>query len=281
MGSLSKWLAVSLVPLLPATTLAQTVEVPFGTVIYGYVAEKVTSKKKETSEGDVVRAFAWRDVTVDGRVAIKAGAPMMVKVSKVKKAKFAGIKGKLELEALTVQAVDGSGVNLTGGYDKSGRGRKALSITLAALVVWPAIFIKGKQAVLEEGTVFDAMVAADTAVSLSGDAPRRIVLAKDLEVEVLYDEMDPQGKSKLLPIQMTNCDGDLSSPRVVTVNEQAIPEIPITIDPDDPDVEVEGCTVARASLDLKALASHFTRGINRFEVEAGGQRCEVILDIEM
>jgi len=271
-------IALCLALLLPAATVAETTTLPFGTVVYGYLAEKVRSKKKETSEGDLVRAYAWRDVIVDGRTVIKAGAPMMVKVAKLKKAKFAGIKGKLELEALEVETVDGNKVALSGGYDKSGKGRKALSISLAALVVWPAIFIKGKQAVLEEGTVFDAMVAQEREIDVPSDSPRKITIAKDLEVEVLYDDMDPEGKSKILPVTIKRCEGEMESAEVVTVNEQEITPIGVDI---AALVEDSGCVTADASIDLEALAEHFTKGINRFEIEVEGERAEVILDIEM
>jgi len=267
-----------LVGLLPTGLIAETVTIPSGTLVYGSIAERVTSRKKETSTGDLVRAFAWKDVKVDGRIVVEAGAPMVVKVGHVKKANFAGIKGKLELEAVSVVGLDGTEIPLSGGYDKSGKGRKALSITLAALVVWPAIFIKGKQAVLEDGTVFDAAVAGNSTVELGGSPTRTIKIAKDLQVEVLYDKMDPDGKSKLLPIRLNRCEGPFSKAAVITVNEQRIEEIPISLG--QPAI-VNECHEIHGDIDLKALAKHFTRGINRFEIEVDGTREEVILDIEM
>ena len=44
---------------------------------------------------------------------------------------------------------------------------------------------------------------------------------------------------------------------------------------------IDDCAKTRGQVDLEALAKHFTRGINRFEVEADGTRAEVILDIEL
>ena len=53
----------------------------------------------------------------------------------------------------------------------------------------------------------------------------------------------------------------------------------------DPGLEVVVLTGSgrafSAGVDLKALGKHFTRGINRFEVEAAGRRAEVLLDIEL
>ena len=277
-------LAASLAVLLAALpTSAATVTIPSGTTIYGVTDEKVTSKTKKegTSAGDIVRAHAWRDVVVDGRVFVEAGAPMLVRVSEVRNAKLAGIKGKLELEAMTVVAVDGSEVELFGGYDKSGHGRKALSITLAAVVAWPLIFIRGKNAVLDAGTVFDANVERAVEVRASEVPARTIRLSgssQSLDVEVLYDEMDPDGKSKLLPIRLTACGAGLQDASVVSVNGGTIAALPVTLTPAG---EVGGCPTARGALNLKVLGKHFTRGINRFEVEAGGLRDEVVLDIEL
>lgn len=278
MQKISRFVAVAMALLLSGVALADTLTIRAGTVVYGELAERVISKKKETSLGDMVRAHAWRNVTVNGQTLIKAGDPMIVRVSKVKKAKFAGIKGKLELQAVSVRCLDGSDVLLDGGYDKSGHGRKALAISLAALVAWPLVFIKGKQAVLDTGTVFDAVVQADTQVTMPRTGPPRIQLEKALEVTVLYDEMDPNKKAKLLPVSIRRCGGELVEAAVVTVNEKQIPRIPLSM---DTPVSEEDCNVASGEIDLKALAQHFTRGINRFEVEVGELREEVILEIEM
>ena len=45
---------------------------------------------------------------VEGRTVAKAGTPVMVKKGHIKPAKVAGIKGKVELEALQVTAIDGA-----------------------------------------------------------------------------------------------------------------------------------------------------------------------------
>jgi len=267
--------------LLPVVAQARTVQLPAGTTVYGVTEEQVTSKIKKdgTSVGDLVRAHAWRDVVVDGQVLIQAGAPMLVRVSEVKSAKLAGIKGKLELEAVTVTAVDNTEVELFGGYDKSGHGRKALSITLAAVVAWPLIFIHGKAAILEPGTVFDANVERGVAVTPASEAPARTIRlsGSSLDAVVLYDEMD-EGKSKTLPVRLDACGVALTSAQVVTVNEAPIPPLPVALAPATPSGD---CTSARGTVDLKALGQHFTRGINRFEIEASGQRTEIVLDIEL
>ncbi len=41
-----------------------------------------------------------------------------------------------------------------------------------------------------------------------------------------------------------------------------------------------GCTSAEGRIQIGRLAEYFVRGINRFEIEAGTARTEIILDVE-
>lgn len=281
----TRFLALALSVLVPGTVVAQTsATIPAGTYVYGELDERVTSKKKETTAGDIVRARVWRDVVIDGRVLIKAGSPMITRVSHVKPAKIAGRKGEVFLDAVSTRAVDGSEVLLDGGYDKSGKGKKALAWSLFALVAWPLVFIKGKQAVLDPGTVFDSSIQADASIVVE-DAPSFAIKLSDssepeagLAVEVLYDEMDPEAKQKLLPVELTACQLEVAEASVVTVNEQGITPIPLALGERSESGE---CTTIHATMDLKSLAKHFNKGINRFTVDAGGTSGEVILEIEL
>ncbi len=268
-------LCIVLALMLPAITVADTVTIPFGTTVYCELAETVTSKKKQTAKGDRVRAHVWQDVWVDGHLVIEAGAPIYIRVDKVKKARAAGVKGKLELEALNVTAIDGSDVPLSGGYDKSGKGRMGLSITLAALVAWPLIFIRGKQAVLEQGTVFDAIIRSPVEVHAQDKRQEdRSTLAPNLSVTVLYDEMNPESKIKDLPLAMRLREGEVSRAEVVEINGKSISTLPIRL------AGADDTGVTRGAVAFKPLSKHFSSGMNRFSVRAGEYTTEVLLEIE-
>jgi hypothetical protein len=283
---MKRLLALALGVLLPVElSAATTVTISNGTPIYGILEETVTSRKKDSAEGDIVRASVWRDVIVDGETVIEAGEPLVVRIASVKRAKIAGRKGDLELEAVSTRTVDGSDILLSGGYDKSGKGRKALSVTLFAVVAWPLIFIKGKQAELPSGTVFDATVQKDGIVTIEkpdAGSPVRVKLghlAPRLVVDPLYDEMDESGEDPSLPIRLELCNAErLASAGVVTVNEGEIPRLDIPLGEIN---ETDGCFGGRGTVDLKQLGKHFVRGINRFEIEAGGQRAEIVMDVEL
>lgn len=260
--------------------MAEQVMLPAGTVVYAEIQERVTSKKGDTFEGDLVEAVVWRDVVINRQVVIGAGTPMAVKVSRVKKAKMAGIKGVIELRAFSTNSSDDTFVPLIGGYDKSGRSKMALAITLGALFIIP-IIIKGKQAILEVGTVFDAQVQANTELEIAAPAARRVIKmgsGMSIEVEILYDEIPEEGTIKVLPLRLELCGEALGAASVVTVNDVEIEPIEITL---TATVQEEDCSRALGEIDLKEIGKHFTRGINRFEVGFGSQTTEVLLEIEL
>ena len=272
--------------LLPATMFAEKVAVPSGTRVFIELDQLVTSKKKQNAEGSFVRAHVWRDVIVDGRNVVKAGTQAMVQVGDIKGAKVAGVKGFVELKALQVSAVDGSDVMLVGGYDRSGKSLVALSVALAVIVFVPLIFLKGKQAKLQPGTIFDAMVANQVSVEVAEASFVSLEAeeARPLTVAVLYDllESEPEGKAedvKELPLRITLEGDSIDGARVIEVNGASIESIPITVG--QVSVADQGYVTADSTVNLKALGKHFTDGINRFTVEVGSFTDEVILDLEL
>ena len=277
---LTKGIAVGLCWLMTAVpTYAMTV--PAGTLIYGELMQEVTSKKKDFAEGDIVQVRVWRDVVVDGQVVVKAGSPMLAEISDLKKANFAGIKGRLKIRAKSVRGTDGTPMLLSGGYDKSGKGRMGMSIALAALVAWPLVFIKGKQARLEPGVIFDSVTQWDTEVETGSNAfALKIGTQQPLSVEVLYDEMDPDDKQMKLPMAVTSCHQMDEIPAVMTVNGEAIEPIPLQIDSTFLATTGE-CLSGKAVVAMKDLAAHFRKGINRFEIGCSHHKTEVILEVEL
>lgn len=278
-------IAFVLLTLMPGFLCADSLTVPFGTRVFLELDQKVTSKKKHNKPGSFVQAHVWRDVVVDGRTVVKAGTPAMVQVGNIKGAKVAGVKGKVELKALEVVASDGTSLMLSGGYDQSGKSRTALSVSLAVVVFLPLIFIKGKQAKLQPGTVFDAMVANPTLVEVDEEKRRKIKIAHSgpLAVEVSYDKLDEasnQNKGiKSLPLRIS-FEGDFVPGATITrVNEKQIQ--PISIAVGGATLNEDGYAVADGSVNLKQLAKHLNQGFNQFTVDVGGETDEVMLDLEL
>lgn len=235
----------------------------------------MTSKKKEWSEGDLVRAHVWKDVRVGAYVVVKAGTPVMVRVDELQKARIAGRKGSLELAALNVVGVDGVDIPLDGGYDKSGKGKVGLSVALGVLVFAPLIFMKGKQAVLEPGTIFDAMVRNPTEIEVDAKSQRPVLkVPPSFEIVVLYDEIDMEAKTIVLPMRIRS-DEAFTRAEIIAINGEPIrPAVVLDLSGDP----AEGAIVATTP--WKPLTKMMRRGMNQLTIKAGEETAEVLLEIE-
>jgi hypothetical protein len=262
------------------TAAADSIAIPPGTRIFGELEQEITSNIERFASGDPVMGRVWQDVVVDERTVISAGAPMVLRISDITKRKVFGRGGNVEIRAVSVTAVDGTEIFLDGGYDQEAENRIVLTASLFALVAWPTAFIKGKEAILPPGTVFDASTLANTTVTVPENAPR-VVAAPDtsnLRVEVLYDAMSEDTKD--LPMRITLCGHDkLGTVAITSVNDSTLEEsLEVEVNITE---RVDGCHVAAGSVELKDLGEHLAKGINEFTVSAAGENAEVLLDIEM
>ncbi len=271
----------------PVAYAAEAV-IPDGTTVYLSTMQTVIGKKNETAVGNIVPARVWRDVVVDGQIAIKGGTPAIVEVSSIKSRKIFGIKGKMSLAAIQTSTVDGQTGYLTGGYNKEGKSRVGWSLGLS-LLVWPALFLPGKAAELPTGTVMDSFTSGTMTVSIKGkDKPRATInlgsMMSGFSVEVLYDLLMEVEKPTYFDFLITT---DLDAPSefsIDVVNNAEIQPIALEVLSVETDEENEEKSV-RAKVKIKTLAKKFKKGINTFEVsyDNDGEREseEVVLQIEM
>lgn len=261
---------------------------PEGTRVYFRLDQEVSGKRGRAQAGDSVQCSVWRDVDLQGVVLVKAGTHGNCKVESVKHANIAGIKGKIVIGALDTRAVDDQPLQLTGGYNKEGKSRMALSISLGVIVFVPLIFITGSPAVLPQGTVFDAYTGPNLPVVVQGEssAPPAIDLGglvAPFTAEVLLDDFTkPGAKPEIFKIHVTR-QGALPGQLVIdNVNGKAVEPMPLTVLEQK---TTDGNADAIVTIGIKTLAKHFQKGINRFEVSftENGVRTakEVILNIQM
>lgn len=270
------------------TAWADQITIPANTRIYVETQEYISGKKKTTSEGQMIRSQVWRDVIVDGQTVIEAGTPVLVRVDSFKRAKVAGVKGKITLGAYETKLVDGNIIQLGGGYYKEGRGRMALSITLAAVVFLPLIFIKGKSAKLESGTVFDAYIDQSTTLEIANyKKPTRSinlsgVVEEGFSAEVLYDELEAVEKPEVFAFAIQAPVGNSGEFVIDTLNGESIKDMDLEARQTGSEGELE---FWRGEIKIKSLAKKLKKGINTFEISTmiNGQRVskEIVLDIQI
>ena len=136
-----------------------------GTRIPLVMSETISSDKKggrRVNTGEVISLTVQTDVTdVDGNVLVKQGTLVNGTVTKSEKRKAAGTKGKLAFSVDFVKAVDGQSIPVNLKFDYEGKSKTAVAVAAGAVVAAPLLLIKGKPAVIEQGTVFQALVVGD------------------------------------------------------------------------------------------------------------------------
>lgn len=262
----------------PVAVFSAEVVIPRGTIVFGELDERVTSSERKFRIGYPVSGRVWKDVVVDGHTVIAAGTPIDLRISRLDGRQAGGGGGSLEVMAVSVEASDGTEISLAGGYDQSGGDRYGLARGLSYLL-WPAAFLPGRRAVLNEGTVFDASIPADTRITIPDDELPTLILADppDLTIDIIYDEIDQ--REGVLPVALTLCNREFTREASITaVNEARIRPILVTI---NSGLRGDPCHEFKGKVNLDTLRKEFKRGINRFTVSMSGAQGTVVLNVEI
>jgi len=128
-----------------------------GTSISLELQETISSKI--IYEGQRVQFKVKADLIQNGLLLVRAGEVLFGTVVKAEKASELGKEGQLHIRVDQVPATDGQQIPLSGNKYKDGENRSKESIGIAALIFWPALFMKGKEAEIPAGSIFNADVA--------------------------------------------------------------------------------------------------------------------------
>ena len=141
-----------------------------GTRIPVIMSETISSDKKggrKVNTGEVISLTVQTDVTdINGNVLVKQGTLVNGTITKAEKRKAAGTKGKLSFSVDFIKSVDGQSIPVNLRYDFEGKSKTAVAVAAGAVVAAPLLLIKGKPAVIEAGTVFQALVVGDKKIKL-------------------------------------------------------------------------------------------------------------------
>jgi hypothetical protein len=119
----------------------------------------------ETQKGQAIQFSVTSDVTNEnGDILIAKGSRITGKVLQSSGRAMLGIPGKLKIGLDSVKAIDGTEVPLRGNFFFTGRSNVAPVVVTTLLLVWPAVFIHGRDIVVDAGTSFLARVNGDVTV---------------------------------------------------------------------------------------------------------------------
>ena len=141
-----------------------------GTQIPLRMNETISSDKKggrKVNTGEVITLTIHQDVTdVDGNVLVKAGTQVNGTITNAVKRKAAGTKGKLSFSVSTITAADNQSIPVNFKYQFEGKSKTGVAVGTAVVVAAPLLLIKGKPAVVEAGTIFQALVSGDKKIKI-------------------------------------------------------------------------------------------------------------------
>lgn len=127
-----------------------------------------TLNSQQVTAGQIIDFRIKSDVTSpEGIILIKSGELLQGTIVSSEKAKFLGQQGKLGIQVSTVKAIDGQQVQLSGNISAQGQDKTIEAVGIGALLFWPALFIKGKEAEIPAGSVFTTSVAQTIVIQIN------------------------------------------------------------------------------------------------------------------
>ncbi|MEL7189800.1 MAG: hypothetical protein AAGK17_09650 [Pseudomonadota bacterium] len=127
------------------------------------LAQSLSSKT--VKRGDLVQLTLRDDITYDGAVIVPAGNPAIGEVSFVQQNGFMGKGGRLAIRMLYLDLENGP-VRVSGPLGSAGKDQTALATAVATATLGIAFFVKGKSAVIEEGTALDVVLDREARIPL-------------------------------------------------------------------------------------------------------------------
>lgn len=147
---------------------AQDLIIRGGTSIAFETVNPLSSRTAYT--GGVVDLRVLSDVIVDGQVVINSGAIAKGTVVNASKATILGVGGNLTIEPVSVNAVDGTYIPLSGASRYAvGANKTALAIVCGWFTLL-GFLIPGEHAYIPAGTILNATVVTNIPVSVPGIA---------------------------------------------------------------------------------------------------------------
>lgn len=141
-----------------------------GTPILVTINETISSDSKfgrEVTLGEVITLTVQNDVKdTEGNTLVKSGTAVNATITEVRNRKAAGTKGKLSFKVTSIKAIDNQSVPVNLSFNFEGESKVGIAVGAAAVVAAPLLLLKGKAAVVEQGSVFEAIVTSNREIKL-------------------------------------------------------------------------------------------------------------------
>lgn len=160
--SVSAAMLVAIQMLCPSLATAAILTIPLGTPVSLAFDEALTPATVEV--GSIVHLSVLQDVTVDGVIAIPAGAPATAEVTRSEKPGSIGKPAVISLECRSVQAVDGTLVPIQGTKLVEGENKQTSTLVITIVCCILGLFLKGGDVEIPAGSTMDCTVQLATEI---------------------------------------------------------------------------------------------------------------------
>lgn len=133
-----------------------------------YTARAYTSKNLQV--GSMIELRTKEPIKDEkGYVLIKANQLVYATVNQSQKAKGLGKAGSLNFMIKDIKAIDGQNIPAYLNMSDEGKDRSGAAIGVGALLFWPALFMKGKEAEIKAGTIIQAYISESRKIKIDPD----------------------------------------------------------------------------------------------------------------
>ncbi len=160
--NVSKILLILFISQFTSPVIADTVKITSGTPIQLSLFHTINGKTAKI--GKRVTFKLMNDVNIDGNKVISAGTKAFGEVVEIGKPGLFGKPGTLSISVKSIQAVDGTEVQLSGTIDAIGKSRLVLAIILTLWIF--GFLIPGGTASLQKGTMINATTIGNVDLEL-------------------------------------------------------------------------------------------------------------------
>lgn len=161
---------ISIIPFIaiaiPAGSIANPDQVKLvnGTPVVLRLTEEVNSNTHNVN--DIVHLEVARNVTVDGKIVIKNGTPATATITLLEKSGMAGEGGNVQISLDSTKSVDGQRIPLRANVTHEGKDEKGLAIGGGVICCPLLLLMKGKHAVIPQGTEIKSYAEADMMIDV-------------------------------------------------------------------------------------------------------------------
>jgi hypothetical protein len=143
-------------------------EIEEGRNVQLYTARSYSSKSLQV--GSMIELRTKESVKdKNGYILIKANQLVYATVNEAQKAKGLGKAGSLSFLLKDIKSVDGQNIPAYLNMTDQGKDRSGTAIAVGALIFWPALFMKGKEAELKAGTLLQAYISEGRKIKIDPD----------------------------------------------------------------------------------------------------------------